>query len=240
MRFFFPAKERKDATVVHYVQAVFGFKPKNIDFYRVALIHKSVSQSNKAGGLLNNERLEYLGDAILGAIVADFLFRKYPLAREGDLSEMRAKIVCRNLLNRLSKQLHIDTVMLIESHTQAKSAAGNAFEALCGAIYLDQGYKKTQKIIINKILLMHLDIEAILREEINFKNKVLSWGQKQQKQITFINKMLKYSNHVPLFRVKLMVNEKVVAVGENLTIKGAEQEAAAQFWQTLKKEIKAE
>jgi ribonuclease-3 len=240
MKLFFSAKEPEDKTIIHYVRTVFGFKPKNIEFYRIALIHKSVSQSNKVCGLLNNERLEYLGDAILGAVVADFLFRKYPLAKEGELSEMRSKVVCRSRLNLLSKRLNIDKIMYIGSHIQAKSAAGDAFEALCGAVYLDQGYKKTQKIIINKILLTHLDMETILNEEINFKNKVFSWGQKRQKKILFTNKKVKQSGHTPLFQVKMMVDEEVVAIGEDLTIKGAEQEAAAQFWQVIKRETKVE
>jgi ribonuclease-3 len=236
MKRVFWAKESDNKAVVYYVQSVFGFKPKNIELYKIALIHKSVSQSDKVCGLLNNERLEYLGDAILGAIVADFLFRKYPLAKEGELSEMRSKIVCRNRLNQLSKRLNLDSVMHIKTDTHAKSAIGDAFEALCGAIYLDKGYKKTKKIIVNKILLTHLDMEAILNEEMNFKNKVLSWGQKKRKKILFTSKIVQNINHVPIFRVKMMVNEKIVAIGENLTIKSAEQDAAAHFWKTLKEE----
>jgi ribonuclease-3 len=236
MRWAFLAKECEDEAVVHYVQTIFGFKPKNIELYKIALIHRSVSQWDKVCGLLNNERLEYLGDAILGAIVADFLFRKYPLAREGELSEMRSKIVCRSRLNQLSKRLNLDSVMHIRTDTHAKSATGDAFEALCGAIYLDKGYRKTKKIIVNKILLIHLDIEAILNEEINFKNKVLSWGQKERKKILFTSKIVRNINHVPFFRVKMMVNEKIVAIGENVTIKSAEQDAAAHFWETLKGE----
>jgi ribonuclease-3 len=238
MRWVFLAKESENEAVVHYVQTIFGFTPKNIELYKIALIHRSVSQSDKVCGLLNNERLEYLGDAILGAIVADFLFRKYPLAKEGTLSEMRSKIVCRNRLNQLSKRLNLDSVMNIRTDTHAKSATGDAFEALCGALYLDKGYRKTKKIIINKILLTHLDIEAILNEEINFKNKVLSWGQKQRKKIRFTSKMVKNIDNVPFFRVKMLVNEEIVAIGENLTIKSAEQNAAAYFWETIKAEKK--
>ena len=236
MKWFFSAKENEDEAIVHYVQLIFGFTPKNIELYKIALIHKSVSQLDKVCHLLNNERLEYLGDAILGAIVSDFLFRKYPLAQEGDLSEMRSKIVCRSRLNWLSKRLNLDTVMHIGAHTRAKSATGDAFEALCGAIYLDKGYRKTKKIIIKKILLTHLDIESILNEEINFKNKVLSWGQKQRKKIIFISKMVRNTGNSPLFQVKMLVNEEVVAIGENYTIKGAEQDAAACFWEVIKKE----
>jgi ribonuclease-3 len=234
MRRFFSAKESEDKAVVDYIQTIFGFKPKNIDLYKIALIHRSVSQSDKVCGLLNNERLEYLGDAILGAIVADFLFRKFPLAREGSLTEMRSKIVCRHRLNELSKRLNLDTVMHIEAHINAKSATGDAFEALCGAIYLDKGYRKTKKIIIKKILLTYLDIEAILNEEINIKNKVFSWGQKQRKKIHLTNKIVKNIRHAPLFHVEMLVNEEVVAIGENLTIKSAEQDAAACFWERIK------
>ena len=154
-----------DKEIRRYFKNIFGFRPRHIDPYKIALIHRSVSDKNVVCGKLNNERLEYLGDAILGSIMADFLYHKYPLEAEGVLTRMRSKLVNRARLNNLAKKLGLNDMVRIDGHIAAGSANGNAFEAVVGAIYLDQGYEKTYKIIINNIFLTHLDMDIVYDEE---------------------------------------------------------------------------
>jgi ribonuclease-3 len=233
----FLSKDNKEKEFIEYMKNVFGFTPKKTDFYKIAFIHKSASSKNPAFGLLNNERLEYLGDAILSAIVADFLFKKFPFFAEGPLTEMRSKIVCRERLNYLSKKIGLDKMMMIDEHIFSKSANGDAFEALIGAIFLDKGYNSTRKILI-KLILTHLDLEAILYEESNYKSKILSWGQKYHKKIDFNH--IEVFNHSPkkLYKVFLQIDNETFGEGIDYTIKKAEQIAAAKSWDLIEKTIK--
>lgn len=213
-----------------FIKNVFGFTPRHLDIYKMALVHRSLSQNDAVAGRLNNERLEYLGDAVLGAITADFLFRKYPLAPEGKLTEMRSKIVCRANLNALSRKIGLDKQVIIDSHVHGKSVDGDAFEAVMGAIYLDLGYEKTKKVFVQRILMTQLDLETLLNEEKNFKSKVLSWAQKNHLQLTFFHEEL--DNHSnKLYKAFLYIDGENKAEGEGYTIKQAEQAASERFFQ---------
>ena len=214
---------------------VFGCSPDNIDLYKVACTHRSVAGRNNINGKINNERLEYLGDAVLGAIVAEFLFKKYPLATEGTLTEMRSKLVSRKRLNLLSMKIGLHTLLQIEPHVFAKSADGDAFEAIVGAIYLDKGFEKTKKIIINNIFLTHLDIETIFLEEDNYKSKLLMLLQKKHKKFEFVHTVVERRRSRQLYKSQIMVDGKALGEGFGYTMKQADQEAAEKAWQLISK-----
>ena len=232
--FLFKKRDDKEREIAAYIRNIFSVRVKNIELYKTALIHRSSSEKNAIGGLLNNERLEYLGDAVLSAIVADFLFKKYPLFAEGPLTELRSKLVCRERLNLLSKKIGLNQLLQMNEHVHAKSANGDAFEALVGAFYLDQGYKKTKKILIKGILLTYLDIDSILVEESNFKSKILSWAQKQRRKVEFTHSEYWNNSHRKLFKAQLYVDGELMGEGLGYTIKKAEQSAAEKSIAQLK------
>lgn len=221
-------KDPVSSQIKSFIKNVFGFSPRHLDIYKMALVHRSSSQSDVVAGKLNNERLEYLGDAVLGAITADFLFRKYPFAPEGQLTEMRSKIVCRANLNALSRKIGLDKQVIIDSHVHGKSVNGDAFEAIMGAIYLDLGYEKTKKVFIQRILMTQLDLETLLTEEKNFKSKALSWAQKHHLPLTFSHEEFDNQSN-KLYKAYLFIDGEKKAEGEGYTIKQAEQAAAEQF-----------
>lgn len=155
--------------------------------YKLAFIHRSQSVYTQHGCHINNERLEYLGDAILGAVVADMLYKMYPHRQEGFLTNTRSKIVKRDTLSMIAKKLGLDKVVhpVLTSHTHNSYIYGNALEALVGAVYLDRGYKRCKTFIIERIIKPHINIHNIAKTEINFKSKLLEWGQKYHVPINF-------------------------------------------------------
>lgn len=163
-----------------------GVRPKNISLYYQALRHSSVAVEIKDGVKNSNERLEFLGDAVLGIIVAEYLFKMYPFKGEGFLTKMRSRIVNRAQLNQLSLKMGLNE--LIESDlkgNRAGSIYGDAFEALIGAIYLDRGFLATKKFFIERILKIHLNIDEIEHTDTDYKSRLLNWGQQEKKKIVF-------------------------------------------------------
>ena len=198
---------RKNKEFVTVLYDILGFYPHNIEIYRVAFSHKSLTYGNglkntkerKAGQRdkkqrnegptrpLNNERLEYLGDAVLEAVVSDLLFRHFPFKREGFLTSTRSKIVQREALNRLAEQMGIDTLIHAAQGTRMShtNIGGNAFEALMGAIYLDRGFKYSQWFIEHRVIGPYVDIDKVAHKEVNFKSKLLEWCQKNRIETKF-------------------------------------------------------
>ena len=163
-----------------------GFRPKNISLYELAFRHRSVAKEIRDGVKDSNERLEFLGDAVLGAIVANYLFSKFPFKDEGFLTELRSKMVSRVYLNKLALKIGIDKlVQYDESNRLYKSICGDTFEALIGAIYLDKGFDFTEKVVLNRIIRFHVDIDELEKQELNFKSKVINWAQRNRKSISF-------------------------------------------------------
>ncbi|MEN8226012.1 MAG: ribonuclease III, partial [Bacteroidota bacterium] len=195
--------------------------------YKLAFRHKSVNKDVN-GIKINNERLEYLGDAVLGSVIAEFLFKKFPYKGEGFLTEMRSKIVCRSNLEKLSRKLGLDR--LIESspeiRSSAKSMRGDAFEAFIGALYLDKGYNFTRKIIINRIVNIHIDIDALEHLDTNFKSKLIEWAQKGKKEVDFRLIGEKGEKNQRQYEVEIYVDDKAISKGIDFSIKGAEKIAA--------------
>lgn len=219
------------------IKNIFGFYPGNIFLYQLAFRHKSAAREIINGLKMSNERLEYLGDAVLSSIVADYLFKRFPYKEEGFLTEMRARIVSRAQLNKLSIKLGLNNLIKSEifSH-QSKSMHGNAFEAFVGALYLDKGYGFTKRIVLKRVVEVHLDIEKIQNEDTNFKSQLIEWSQKEKIPIEF--KVIDEigNGFGKQYLVDLMVNNEVYSSGRDYSIKGAEQIAAGKALEKLQPE----
>ncbi len=208
---------------------MFGFVPHNIDLYKLALIHKSASLVLDDGSQINNERLEYLGDAVIESVTSDYLYIQYPLENEGFLTQLRSKIVSRQSLNSLAKAIGLDKHIISNANggfTQ-KHIFGDAFEALMGAIYLDMGYEFTNRLLINNIYYKYLDIDNILNSETDYKSRLIEWSQKQHLSIEFRTRNDKESTSLrPLFYSTVFIGGMEVGHGVGESKKEAEQRAA--------------
>ena len=224
----------KDKPLSEFIHNDFGFYPRNISLYQLAFTHKSASESSVGSYKVNNERLEYLGDAVLSTVVADYLFRLFPTKAEGFLTEMRSRIVSRASLNKLSQKLGFDQMIHYahDAHSNFKSMGGNAFEAFVGALYLDRGYNFTKHILINRIIKVHIDLEQLEQTDVNFKSKLLEWSQKGRHQVVFKNTNEKNS-HDRLYHITVVLDGEEYGKGTDYSIKGAEQLAAEKTWQML-------
>lgn len=217
------------------IRNILGYRPGNIFLYHQAFLHRSVSQELSNGWRINNERLEFLGDAILDSVAADYLFKKFPTRDEGFLTEMRSKLVSRSTLNRLSQKMGIDTLIRLDNHQQGlfRSSKGDAFEALIGAIYLDKGYDFTRKIILERIIGHYFNMEELINQELNFKSKIIEWAQREKKPIHFEVIGETGQGYKKQYIVELMIDGKPLERGQNYSIKGAEQLAAEKSWQKI-------
>ena len=208
-----------------------GFIPGNKNLYELAFIHRSASLVLSNGSTVNNERLEFLGDAILDAVVAEYLFSAFPKKDEGFLSKMRSKIVKRNHLNSLAINLGIEKLVVTNAINQngGKHICGNAFEALIGAVYLDKGYKKTKKFIINKILNEQIDLVELETKETDYKSRIIEWAQKRRTEVSFENQEEYTENdRSPIFISRVIVTNQLIGQGKGSSKKEAEQNAAEE------------
>ena len=230
----------KKKPLSQFIKNDFGFYPRNLALYELAFTHKSAAD-NLGNFKLSNERLEYLGDAILSAVVADYLFRMFPTKSEGFLTEMRSKIVSRASLNKLSQKLGFEQMIHYshDSHSNFKSITGNAFEAFVGALYLDRVYNFTKHIIIDRIIRLHLDLEQLENTDVNFKSKLLEWAQKEKHKLFFKLIGGKDNPHEKLYHVVTVIDDEEYGKGADFSIKGAEQLAAEKTWNMLVEQNKA-
>lgn len=214
-----------------------GFVPGNLSLYRLAFRHKSVAQNVKKGVKNSNERLEFLGDAVLGSVVAEVLFKLYPFEDEGFLTELRSKIVNRSNLNQLARKLGFEQLIQYDNRmvnsTRQGSLLGDAFEALIGAVYLDKGYDFTKNFLVNHIIKSHIDIHKLEQTETNFKSKLIEWCQRHGKDITFelIENQDGESNK--LFTVQASVDGEIMGQGKEFNKKNAEKLAAERACDAL-------
>ena len=218
-------KKEKDPSFKKQLKGVLGYSPGNLSLYKTALTHRSVKDSIDQ----NNERLEYLGDAILSALVADYLFKRYPYKGEGFLTEMRSKMVNRQQLNDIALKMGLKKVTAFnKSDASLKSSQifGNTLEALVGAIYLDIGYKKTSKWLGQSIIMPQKFVDDLENLEINHKNKLYGWANKNGKALEFETLDERLENGRRLFTVAAVINGKVVAQGKAFNKKDASQIAA--------------
>lgn len=220
------------------IKNLLGFWPGNIRLYKLAFTHSSVAREIKEGVKDSNERLEFLGDAVLGSIVARFLFVKFPYRDEGFLTEMRSRIVNRTYLNKLAIKIGLDKLIHYDaSHRLYKSIYGDTFEALIGAIYLDKGYRFTEKIILERIIRFHVDLDELERQELNFKSRLINLAQRNRQSIVYDAREEIGSNGSKRYHVTLFINEKPVAEGIGLSKKAAEQVASEQAWTLLNSDM---
>lgn len=223
----------KDKNFTRKLKPLLGFTPANLGIFKLAFSHKSTN-SEKSYGLQNNERLEYLGDAVLGTIVAEYLFKKYPGKDEGFLTKMRSKIVKRKALNKIGDKMGMD--MLLSEYNQtrlSRSMLGNAVEALVGAVYLECGYSGTRDFVIQKILRNYIDVHELEKVDDNYKSQLLEWCQKNGQSVSY--KLLaryKFEKR-DRFKVAVVINGEKMATADDFNKKSAEQTASEKAMQAL-------
>ena len=219
----------KDKAFYAAIDDMFGFIPNNIELYKLALIHKSASIVLDNGQHINNERLEFLGDAVLECVSSDYLFIEFPDKNEGFLTQLRSKMVSRQTLNEVAKRIGLDDYVITHSsnNLSQKHIYGDAFEAMMGAIYLDQGYDFVNRLLINRIFVDYIKVGSLLESETDFKSRLIEWCQKNHHTIHFVTSHDKtYSSTHPFFYSKVLIDNMEVGYGAGDSKKEAEQRAA--------------
>lgn len=217
---------------------ILGFVPGNIRLYQMAFRHKSVAKPIKEGVKNSNERLEFLGDAVLGSVIAELLFKLYPYKDEGFLTEMRSKIVSRANLNQLSRKLGFNELIefdarMISYPNKQGSLLGDAFEALIGAVYLDKGYRFTREFLLSRIIKPHIDIHTLEITETNFKSRLIEWCQHNSKDVLFVQIDNPEGESAKMFSVKVVVDGEDCGIGRDFNKKSAEKMAAEKACEYL-------
>ena len=221
------------------IKKILGFKPKKIEFYKKAFTHRSMNKRDKEGTPINYERLEFVGDAMVGSIIATHLFNEVPQGDEGYLTKMRSKIVSREHLNELGKELNL--IDLVESKIPKSNFGnnihGNLFEALVGAIFLDRGYAYCEKFIYNRVIIPHVEIAKLEGKVISYKSLLIEWCQKEKK--TFDYHVYEDTGNDTLrhFSVKLSIDGKVIAKARATSKKKAEEKASKRAFFAFQSEI---
>ena len=230
---------RKEKELFSAIYAILGFYPHNIEYYKQALMHKSIHKRNDKGKPLNNERLEFLGDAILDAVVGDVVFRQYEGKREGFLTNTRSKLVSRDTLGKVASEMGLGGLLLSAGHSTSHNSyvEGNALEALVGAIYLDRGYEACMWFWEHRILGKYINIDKVAFKEVNFKSKLLEWSQKNRVRMDFqMLKQKKDDNGNPIFSFQVILEGVEGERGTGFSKKEAQQQAAKETLQRLKRE----
>ena len=213
-----------------------GFIPRNKRLYKLALMHKSASEFTKSGTVLNYERLEFLGDAILGAIVAEVLYKFFPQKTEGELTRFRSKIVSRESLNEIAIQMGLNKEVIAKSDiSKNKHIYGDVFEAFTGAIYLDQGYQKTKQFIEKYIIPEYVDLHELVSVDKNYKSRLIEWGQKNKIELN-ISTIETHSGRRSKFVSTVSINKVVTGKGTGSSKKEAEQNSAEKAIQKIQEE----
>ncbi len=219
-----------------YIKDLTGHSPIKFKLYDIAFIHKSASYVDKMGNVVNNERLEYLGDAILGTIVAEYLYNRFPFKDEGFLTQLRSRVVNRSFLTQLTFKMKLNRYVISNANSVSESSHlyGDLLEAFIGAIYLDSGYTVTKKFVIKKIFNQHVDIQKMEKVDNNFKSQLIEWGQKIKQDVEFktINNPDLRPEKMP-FVTEVCIDGQVKGRGEGFSKKEAQQNAAQQALERL-------
>lgn len=228
----FITNSKEDKALIASIKTITGSKPFNLKLYKIATQHTSVARSVKAGFKESNERLEYLGDSVLGMVVAEYLFKRFPFKDEGFLTELRSRIVSRESLNNVARTIGVPHIVQFDRKRKTpnshKSLYGNTLEALIGAIYLDKGFEPSQKFILKKLLLPHFDLEEIINTTKNYKSKLIEWTQRNSKNPSFEHIETIDKGHYKEFIIEVRIDEEPIAKGHGLSKKKAEQDAARE------------
>jgi len=219
------------------LKKILGFSPGNLKLYEIAFIHRSATFTLPDGKKVNNERLEFLGDAILDAILSDYLFEKFPDANEGFMTKIRSRIVNRDVLNQLAVSMGINKILIsnVNSIHPTKNLYGDALEALIGSVFIDKGFKKTKKLFINNVLNKYLDLNVIVNTDSDYKSLVFEWVQKHKSNLIFTyNEEYDFNLKRSVFSTTLIIDKEELGEGHGDSKKEAEQEAACKAWLKLK------
>lgn len=231
---------RKDKELFSSLYSILGFYPRHIEYYKLALMHKSVAKRNAKGKPLNNERLEFLGDAVLDAVVGDIVYRHFEGKREGFLTNTRSKLVQRDMLNKLADEMGISRLIKSSGHSCAHNSymGGNAFEALVGAIYLDRGYNACMCFMQKRILAQLVNIDKVAYKVVNFKSKLIEWSQKNKVVLEFsiTGEEMEKDNVSPIFLTKVTIEGIETGTGRGYSKKEGQQTAAKEALQRLRRE----
>lgn len=226
-----------DKDLSRALKNILGFYPGNIGIYKLAFIHKSASVVKSKGGRFNNERLEYLGDAVLDLIVADFMYNRYPGKEEGFLTKMRSKIVNREFLNSLATKIGINNLIVshLNKDSGVKNIYGNTFEAFIAAVYIDKGYNRTKKYVIDSIFDKYIDLQKLEKIDTDFKSSLIEWAQKHKKEIVFETEeeSVDPANQIT-FVSNVLIDQVVMGKGTGNSKKEAEQNASDQALSGIK------
>ena len=233
-----PFREEKELFSSLY--EVMGFYPQNISYYKQALMHKSIGKRNEKGKPLNNERLEFLGDALLSAVVGHIVYDHFPGKREGFLTNTRSKLVSRDTLGKLAEEMGLKRLIVTsgQSNSHNSYVAGNAFEALVGAIYLDQGYDGVMRFMKKRILARLINIDKVAYKEVNFKSKLLEWSQKNRVRMEYQMKKQEMDKESgsPVFKFQVFIEGVPGESGKGFSKKEAQQLASEATLKRLKRE----
>ena len=230
---------RKEKELFSAIYEITGFYPRNIEFFKLALMHRSVSKRNAKGRPLNNERLEFLGDAILDAVVGDIVYRHFDGKREGFLTNTRSKLVQRETLGRLAQEMGLIQLIKSSDHSTSHNSymGGNAFEALVGAIYLDRGYQACMKFMKKRILKQLINIDKVAYKEVNFKSKLLEWTQKNRVRMEYRQvSQSKDNSGSPVFECVVIIEGIEGCKGKGYSKKESQQMASKDTLQRLRRE----
>lgn len=229
---------RKDKELYFSLYEILGFYPHDINYYKLALMHKSIMRRNSKGKPVNNERLEFLGDAVLDAVVGDIVYQHFPGKREGFLTNTRSKLVQRDTLNKLAQEMGINQLILSNGHSSSHNSymGGNAFEALVGAIYLDRGYDACMFFMKNRILAQMINIDKVAYKEVNFKSKLIEWSQKNRVQLEYVLiEQHKDDNGSPVFTYQVEIEGVKGGIGKGYSKKESQQVASKETLDNLRK-----
>lgn len=221
------------------IYRILGFYPKNLQLYELAFIHRSSSIESENGRWQNNERLEFLGDAVLNVIVTDILYKKYPNRKEGFLTNTRSKIVQRESLNQIAVDMGLNELIKLSrtANTHNNYIYGNAFEAFIGAVYLDQGYQKCYEFVEKRIIDLYISLDTIVHKEVNFKSHLIEWSQKNKLEIEFeLIEAVRDEDHNPVFQTHVTLMGKSLGKGVGYTKKESQQLAAKNAIKRIRKE----
>ena len=230
---------KEDAVLHGELKKLLNFSPRKINKYKKAFTHRSVQMTDKKGNPINYERLEFLGDSILGSVIAAYLYKKVPSGSEGYLTQMRSKIVSREHLNELGKDLNL--IRFVKSNIDQTNVGdnihGNIFEALIGAIFMDKGYNSCQKFIHQNVIVPHVDIAKLEGKITSYKGLILEWCQKQKKKYTFDTYEDSGNDPVKHFSVKISIDGEQIAKGRATSKKKAEEQASKRVYFAFQNEI---
>jgi len=234
--FTFLRNSKKNKGLITTVKQIAGYKPFRLELFHLVTQHSSIAKTLPNGFKASNERLEYLGDAILGAVVADYLFKKYPFKDEGFLTEIRSRIVNRESLGQLARKVGINQLIQEDLRTNKvnyKFIYGDMIEAFIGAVYLDRGYKFCRRFIIKKLLIPHFDLDQIIENNTNYKSILIEWAQRENREIGFNIVKIDEEKRKKEFHAVVMLDEEDFTKGIGLNKKKAEQMAAYKACKAL-------